>query len=200
MRAQARTSRPWWVRERWVRRRVAGCDTDLRIGRGTARENRPRSVVGDPGCSRNGGAHIRAGLLASARRLPEHRVATAGGGEHYLRTILPGPVEDQIDRCAPPDAGPHGHPLDDAGVVWPFDQRHRIAIQGLRSGPCPRRAEHHPLAQRQPQQVGQPRFWIRVMGYQQLHGLIIRRPASTAAAALRAATSTGSQTGENGGA
>jgi hypothetical protein len=133
--------------------------------------------LGDPGCSGGGRAHVGAALFAGARRLPEDRVAPASGGEHGLRTVLPGPVENQVDRCAAPDAGPYGDLLNDFGVLGGL---HRLAVQGLRPRPCPRGAEDHPAAQRQAQQVGQPGLRIRVMGDQQLHrrqfGVIFVRP------------------------
>ena len=56
----------------------------------------PLDAVG----ARGRGTHVRTGLLAGARRLPEHRVAAPRGGEHQLRAVLPRPLQNHIDGRA----------------------------------------------------------------------------------------------------
>jgi hypothetical protein len=125
--------------------------------------------LGDPGRPGGGGGHVRAGLLAGARGLPEDSVAAAGPGEHDLGAVLPPPVQDQVDGRAPPHTRPDAHAFDNVGVAGPLIRRNRIAVHGAGPRPGPRGAEHHPASQRQQQQIRQPGIRVRIAGDQQLH-------------------------------
>ena len=104
-------------------------------------------------------------------RLPEHRVAAPGGGEHQLGPVFPGAVEDHVDRCTAPPTRAQPDPLDDHRIGGPLVERDRVAVERLGARPSPRGAEHQVTAgQRDPQQVGQPGILVRVDRDEQLHG------------------------------
>ncbi len=60
--------------------------------------------LGDPRRPGGWGGHIGSGLFTGAGRLPKHRVATPGSGEHQLGTVLPAPVGHHVDGRTPTDA------------------------------------------------------------------------------------------------
>ncbi len=113
--------------------------------------------------------HVRTGLLAGPRRLPEHHLATAGAGEHDLGTLLAGAVGDDVDRRTTTGAGPQRDPLDDVRLRGPLGYVHRVAVDGVRPWPGGLGPEHQPSPQRHPQQVRQGAVRIGIAGDQQLH-------------------------------
>jgi hypothetical protein len=124
--------------------------------------------VGEAGGAGRRGADVRAGLLPRARGLPEHRFAAAGGGEHDLGAVLPGAGQDQVDRRAVSGAGADRRLFDDLRFVGPLAGVDGVAVESFGARPGAGGAEHHPAAEREPQQVGQPRVRVRVRGDEQV--------------------------------
>ncbi|MDA4110243.1 hypothetical protein MHOL44478_23720 [Mycobacterium holsaticum DSM 44478] len=115
------------------------------------------------------GAHVRTRLLAGARCLPEDGVAAAGGGEHQLRAVLPGPLHDHIDGRTAALARAQLEAFDDFRVGGPLVEADRMAVQRLDPRPGSRRAKQQVTAGLwKPQQVGQPGILIRVARDHQL--------------------------------
>ena len=76
----------------------------------------------------------------------EDHVAAAGFGEHHLRAVLTGPTQDDVDGPAAALTGPQRQALDDVGVVGPFGEADRVAVQDLDPRPGVRDAEQQVAA------------------------------------------------------
>ena len=118
--------------------------------------------------SGRGNRDVRSGLLAGARRLPEHHVATAGLGEDDLRAVLPRPCQHQVDRGAATDTGADACAFDHLRLIRPLADVDGVAEQRLGPRPGTRGAEHQPNSERHSKQVGQRRARVRVEGDEQL--------------------------------
>ena len=58
----------------------------------------------------------------------------AAAGEHDLRSLLPAPVGNHVDRRAPPRARPQRHPLDDLRLHRPLPGGDRMAVRSGAGG------------------------------------------------------------------
>ena len=102
-----------------------GIDHDLQAG-----------YLSGPG---GGRGHVRAGLLARSRGLPEAGFAAARAGEDDLGAVLPRTVQDDVDGGAPPHAGAQVGAFHDVGLVRPFVAGDGIAVQSVGPRPGPPR-------------------------------------------------------------
>ena len=129
-----------------------------------------------------GTVDVRSSLPRGARRLPEDDVAPTRLREHELRSVLPRPIEHQVDGARRGGGTRARHPLDDLGIDGPLDGT--VAVDLRRARPHVAHLQHdRHLPQRQPHQVRQRGPVLRVPGHHELaHDLTIRdRPPPAAA-------------------
>ncbi len=151
--------------------RVVTCRQRLPTGRCLLRAELPRiplvavdqDVEHQPGRASCRRAHCGPGLLRSTSALPEDHLATTSPGEDELRPVLPASVQHQVDRRAATHTRAHRHPLHHLDRVVPVLRRVAVHLRGAR--PRVAHLQHHTVsAQRQPNQIRQPRIPIRIPG------------------------------------
>ena len=125
-------------------------------------------------------------LASGPRRLPEDDVTAAGLREHELRTVLPGPIEHEIDGRATPATVAHRHPLHDVGVFGPLEGA--VAVHLRRPRPHVAHLQHdRTVRQRQPHQIRQRGTLLRVPGHDELPH--VRHPPASRSGVCRASAS-----------